>query len=175
MQTIMTKHGIPTATLALAVAFLNDADATTVTAFNAEFGLTPSRNDATAVARFAADAVLRGADTIGKVSGYVFKRMTGVVTAPAPIIIVAAPVVQTEDVTIVEVETLDAAPVVTLRGKRGRKKNGKSEFCKAVKVIQDSPATASRRLLLDCMVAAGIKEQSAVVYLWRYKTKGERE
>lgn len=175
----LSKHRIPATNIAAATNFLNSAPEATLVAFNAEFGLTPADEDALAVARFAADAVLRGAGAVDKVVAYVAKRMMGI--APKPVIaaspvIVGAPVVDTPEVVIAPVVELPAetAPVIKVKGKRGRKRLGNSDMCKAVAAIEGAPTGADRQTLLDCIIAAGIKQSSAVVYLWRYN-KGERE
>ncbi len=176
----LTKHRIPATNIAAASAFLNAAPEATLAAFNAEFGLTPDEDDALAVARFAADAVLRGAGAVDKVVAYVAKRMMGIapkpVIAASPVTVVGAPVVDTPEVVIapvVEIPT-ETAPVIKVKGKRGRKRLGNSDMCKAVAAIESAPTGADRQVLLDCIIAAGIKQSSAVVYLWRYN-KGERE
>ena len=78
MRNLLTKHGIPTDTLVNAVDFLNESDSCTVQAFNKEFGLNMRGDDALVAARFAADAVFRGATAVDKVVGYVAKRMFGI-------------------------------------------------------------------------------------------------
>jgi hypothetical protein len=172
MRDLLTKHGIPTDTLVSAVHFLNEAPDKTVKAFNAEFGLTPPAADALSAARFAADALFKGA-TVDKVAGYVGKRLLGLTPQPAPIIIAAAPpIVETETVTVVQVASEQSA-FPTVKGKRGRKKLGNSDMCKAVAAIESADKKADRQTILDCIVAAGIKKASAVVYLWRYNN-GER-
>lgn len=183
MRDLLTKHRIPATNIAAATAFLNAASDGTVAAFNSEFGLTPSREDAVAVARFAADAILRGAGAVDKVVAYVAKRMTGfapkpVVTA-SPVTVVGVPVVDTPEVIVAPV-VVNAAPSVKVPGKRGRKRLGNSDFCAAVAAIEAAPKGAERAVLLDCIMAqasskgGNIKQSSAVVYLWRYG-KGERE
>jgi hypothetical protein len=182
MRDLLTKYGIPTDTLVSAVHFLNEASEKTVKAFNAEFGLTPPAADALSAARFAADALsaarfaadalFRGA-AVDKVAGYVGKRLLGLTPQPAPIIIAAAPpIVETETVTVVQVASEQSA-FPTVKGKRGRKKLGNSDMCKAVTAIESADKKADRQTLLNCIVAAGIKQASAVVYLWRYNN-GER-
>lgn len=182
MRNLLTKHGIPTTTLAAAVEFLNSASDATVTAFNHEFGLYLTGDDGLTAARFAADAIFRGAGAVDKVVGYVGKRMTGqaVQAAPAPparVVMVGTPVVDTPEVTIVPVvvadETGDVAPVVKVAGRRGRKRLGNSDFCKTARIIDANPK-ADRETIKALVVAAGIKEASVPVYLWRYYTKGER-
>jgi hypothetical protein len=188
MRDLLTKHGIPTASLAAAVAFLNDAPASTITAFNAEFRLTPTDEDALSVARFAADAVFKGATAVDKVVGYVAKRMLGAAPAvdkPAPVVMTGVPVLADVDVVVAPVlppvVQKEAAPAVTVKGRRGRKRLGNSDFCKAVAAIESAPAGAERATLLDLICAQAsanggtIKRSSAVVYYWRYHTLGERE
>lgn len=182
MRNLLTKHGIPTTNLAAAVEFLNEAPESTANAFAAEFGLKMTGNEALTAARFAADAIFRGAGAVDKVVGYVAKRMTGMPASAAPVapvrvVMVGQPVVDNESVTIapvvVEAGTPTTAPTVKVKGKPGRKRLGNSDFCKAVAAIEASKSK-DRQALLDCIVAAGIKQTSAVVYLWRYN-KGERE
>jgi hypothetical protein len=189
MRNLLTKHGIPADTLSNAVEFLTSADDATVRAFNREFGLTMTGSDAVSAARFAADAIFRGAGAVDKVVGYVAKRMTGMAASAAPVaaervVMVGAPVVDSPEVVIVPVVTIPTSPSVTckdgkvtalkVKGKRGRKRLGDSDFAKVVGIIEANPK-AERQTVMDCIVAAGIKQSSAAVYLWRYHTKGERE
>lgn len=178
MRNILTKHGIAATNLRDAVEFLNSADDSKVEAFNREFGLHMSGADALSAANFAADAIFRGATAVDKVVGYVAKRMTGMAVQAAPVapermVVVGVPVVDTPEVTIVPVVVLSDAPVVSVKGRRGRKRLGNSDFAKVVGIIEAN-AGQERRTVLDCIVAQGIKDSSAAVYLWRYN-KGERE
>lgn len=172
MKHILTKHDFPTDTLRNAVDDMADASPVALAAFNAEFGIP---NDSLQAAQFAADAIFRGADTAEKVKAYVTKRLTVAPVVAAPVVMVGVPVLETESVSIVHVEPVTPLEPVTVRGKRGRKKNGSSDFCKALDAIQTAPAGASRRTVLDCIIAKGIKESSAVVYYWDYHTNGRRD
>lgn len=179
MRDILNKYGIPSNTLAAAVGFLNeqaeDEDSEVVTNFNAEFGLTPNWEDAGMVARFIVDAILRGAEDIAAVKGYVTKRLTGN-TPPSivgrPVVVAAAPVYEDSEVVVTAVE--DVAPAVAVKGKRGRKKNGLSAMCKAVAIIEGYAKGTERQTVLDALVSAGINKSSAAVYMWRYNN-GERD
>lgn len=171
MKNILAKHDFPTDTLRNAVNDMDGASPVALAAFNAEFGI---NSESLAAAQYAADAIFRGADTAEKVKAYVTKRTAAPPVVAAPVVVVGVPVLETADVTIVHVEPvtpLDAAPV---RGKRGRKKNGSSDFCKAMEAIEAAPPGSSRRALLDAIVAKSIKEASAVVYYWDYFTNGRR-
>lgn len=179
MRDILAKHGIPSNTLAAAVGFLNeqDEDSEVIESFNAEFGLTPNYQDATMVARFAVDAILRGAEDIATVKSYVGKRLTG--TSPPtvvgrPIVVAAAPVYEDAAVVVTPVEEDPTSIPVAVKGKRGRKKNGLSAMCKAVKVIEGFAAGTERQTIIDALIAANINKSSAAVYLWRYNN-GERD
>ena len=181
MRNLLTKHGIPDTTLIAAVDFLNVADEATVEGFIREFKLTMNGRDALAAARFAADAIFRGAGAVDKVVGYVAKMMTGFAPKPAaravPVTMTGGPVVDMSEVVLVPVEPTvreEVAPVIAVKGRRGRKRLGDSDFCKAVSAIEGAPKDIGREGLLNCIVAQGIKQSSAVVYLWRYN-KGERE
>lgn len=185
MRDLLTKYGIPSNTLVAAVNALNEASEETIEGFNREFGITTTGDDALSSARFAADAILRGADTTAKVVAFVGKRMLGqaaALAAPTSVMVVGQPVVDTPTVTIVPVEEqpvaveagAEAAPVVKVKGRPGRKRLGNSDMCKAVAAIESAPKGALRDEVLNCIIAAGIKKSSAVVYLWRYN-KGERE
>ena len=176
MLNLLNKHGIPADTISNAVCFLNSADDDIVTAFNHEFGLTMEGDDALSAARFAADAIFRGATSVAKVVGYVAKRMTGQADTPQAktVVMVGAPTVETA-VDIVQMHHTDPeGELVAVKGKRGRKRLGNSDFAKAVSIIQTNHL-ASRQTVIDCLIAANIKESSAAVYYWRYHTKGERE
>lgn len=188
MRSILLQQGIPADTLADAVSFLNSAPDEAIESFNAAFGLTPDDSDALAVARFAVDAIFKGAASVDKVVGYVAKRMLGVApkpdTKPAPVVMAGSPVVDNEDVTVVPVVVMPevreaTVPAIKVKGKRGRKRLGDSDMCTAVKAIETAPG-AERATLLDLICAqpskngGTIKQTSAVVYLWRYG-KGERE
>ena len=174
MRTILEQHTIPTTTIAAAVAAMTSMDDNLLVSFCNDFGLTPTADDALTTARFAADAVFRGAVDKAAVVAYVRKRLLGQAVVNAPIIVIGVPVVDTPDLTVVQVTDAEpdtsAAPV---KYGRGRRKNGKSDFCKAVATIEAAGAAASRETVLQCLVASGIKQTSAVVYLWRYG-KGER-
>lgn len=176
MRNLLTKHGIPTNTLTEALDFINESDTFSVQAFNKEFGLTMKGEDALVAARFAADAVFRGAASVDKVVSYVAKRMLGVAEkpapAPAPVTVVGPAVVDTPDVTIVPVVVMGESAVV-VKGRRGRKRLGNSDFCKTARIIDANPA-ADRDTIKALVIAAGVKEASVPVYLWRYHTKGER-
>lgn len=176
MRNLLTQYGIPSDNLRDAVEFLNAADYDTAEDFIAEFGLKLYGPDALSAARFAVDAVFRNADSTSKVVGYVSKMMTGGASrAPQrPVTIVGVPVVETETVTIVPVEPEANAPAIVVKGRRGRRRLGNSDFCKAVVAIEAAPKDGGREGILDCIIAAGIKRSSAVVYLWRYNN-GERE
>ena len=177
MREILTKHGIPTTNLMEVSEFISSADYPTIRDFNREFGLhIGGRDDAESAACFAADAILRGATSVDKVVSYVSKRMTGQAAKPEPrayTVVMAGPaVVDTPEVTIVPV-VVSKANTVTVKGRRGRKRLGDSDFCKAVSIIEANPK-ADRETLKACIIAAGINNSSAGVYLWRYG-KGERE
>lgn len=185
MRDLLTKHGIPDTNIAAATAFLNSAPDKTVHAFIDEFDLSLDNRDVLTAARFAADAILRDAGSVDKVVGFVRKRMTGFVQKPeAPVVsvttIVGEPVVDTPDVTIVPVIEAGPAIAVKVKGKRGRPRNGDSDFCRAVAAIEKVGPAAERDTLLAAVTAqqsskgGKIKQSSAVVYLWRYG-KGERE
>ncbi len=179
MRNLLTKHGIPTDTLSNAVGHLASVEDSVVEAFNREFGLTMRGNDALSAARFAVDAIFRGAEAVDKVVGYVAKRMTWMTekpaVKPAPVVMVGVPVVDTPEVTIVPVVVMDhAETAVVVKGRRGRRRLGNSDFAKAVGIIEANSGV-DRQTTIDCIVAAGIKESSAAVYMWRYHTKGERE
>ena len=185
MRDLLTKHGIPSDNLSAAVDFISAASEEKVSAFNAEFGFNLNDDDATTAARFAVDAIYRGAATVDKVVGHVAKRMTGApekaAAAPVTMVMAGPAAVDNSEVTVAPVEAVtegdgqtEAAPAVKVKGRRGRKRLGNSDFCKAVSIIQSLPANADRKTVLDCLVAQNIKQTSAVVYLWRYN-KGERE
>lgn len=185
MRNLLTKHGIPADSLPGAVDFISAASEDAVLAFNAEFGITMTGHDAFTAARFAVDGIYRGAAAVDKVVGYVAKRMTGApekaVQKPVTVVMAGAPVVDTPDVTVAPVVAVtesdgrtEAVPVIKVKGRRGRKRLGNSDFCKAVAALGALPATADRKTMLDCLVSKGIKRTSAVVYLWRYNN-GERE
>lgn len=183
MRDLLTKHRIPSTNIVAATDFLNAADASLVSAFIRDLGLNLSGNDALSAARFAADAILRGAGAVDKVVQYVAKRMTGTapkpVAAASPVRIVGEPVVDTPVVVVAPV-VIDKAPVIKVKGKRGRPRLGNSDFCTAVAAIEALGPKAERSALLAAVTAqasskgGNIKETSAVVYLWRYN-KGERE
>lgn len=184
MRNLLTLHGIPSDSINSAVEFLNSAPDATIQAFIKEFDLNLKGADALVAARFAADAIFRDAKAVDKVVGYVAKRMTGMAEKPATtpfrVVMVGGPVVDTSEVSVVPVVALgesdgraEVAPAMVVKGRRGRKRRGDSAMCKAVKAIEASGAK-EREALLQCIIAQGIKESSAVVYLWRYN-KGERE
>lgn len=177
MRDTLTKHGIPDTNVVAAVSFLNDADESVLNAFNHEFGLSPDEDDTLKVARFAATAVLNGAADVGAVKAFVSKRIIGIMPVlNAPVMVIGVPVVDTPEVTVTEVVEVSFDPTapVVVHGRKGRRKNGKSEFCKAVKVIEAQPEGVTRKTILDAIVAEGVKASSAIVYLWRYN-KGERD
>jgi hypothetical protein len=176
MLNVLTKYGIPTDTLVKAVNYLNDAPEAVIASLNSEFNLSPPKCDALATARFVADAIFRGA-TADKIPGYVGKRLLGQVPAPAPTVVVmnadALPVIdETEEYVVVQAAPTPEPALESVKGKRGRRKDGKSAMCKAVAIIEKN-AKADRHTILDAIVASGVKQTSAVVYLWRYN-KGER-
>jgi hypothetical protein len=188
MRSILLQQGIPAESLADAIDFLNSAPDATIEAFNAAFGMTPDDADALAVSRFAVDAIFKGAASVDKVVGYVAKRMLGIApkpeAKPSPVVMVGAPVVDNEDVTVVPVVVMpevreETVPTIKVKGKRGRKRLGDSDMCKAVAVIEATPGV-ERATLLELICAQPskggglIKESSAAVYLWRYN-KGERQ
>ena len=181
MRDLLNKHGIPADSLPEAVDFVSSASEDAVQSFNAEFGIKLSGLDAITAARFAVDAIYRGAGAVDKVVGYVAKRMLAgpekAAQKPSTVTTVGAPVVDTPEVTVAPVVPIvdgSAAPPVKVKGRRGRKRLGNSDFCKAVATIDAMAPGADRNTILDCIVASGIKRSSAVVYLWRYN-KGERE
>lgn len=183
MRDLLTKHRIPTTNIAAASGFLSSASDETVAAFISDLGLSLSGSDALSAARFAADAILRGAGSVDKVVGYVAKRMTGTAPKPAvatsPVRIVGEPVVDTPEVVVAPV-VMETAPAVKMKGKRGRPRLGNSDFCTAVAAIEAAPKGSDRATLLSLIAAQSsakggtIKDTSAIVYLWRYN-KGERE
>ena len=81
----------------------------------------------------------------------------------------------TDEVTIVPVVVLGEADgrTVVVKGRRGRRRLGNSDFCKTARIIDDNPK-ADRETIKALVIAAGVKEASVPVYLWRYHTKGER-
>lgn len=178
MRNLLTQYGIPDTNLRDAVEFLNVADGSVIESFTGNFGLNLYGNDALTAARFATDAILRGAATEDKVKGYVSKMMTGgAARVHQRVTIVGAPVVETDEVVIAPVEPVvreEVAPAIVVKGRKGRKRLGNSDFCKIVPVIEGAPKDAGRQGILNAIMAAGIKESSAKVYLWRYNN-GERE
>jgi hypothetical protein len=186
MRDLLTKHRIPATNIVAATDFLNSADDSVIRAFIGEFGLNLNGSDAIAAARFAADAILRGAGAVDKVVGYVSKRMTGFAPKPAPAVspvrIVGEAVVDTPEVIVAPVVEVraEAVPVIKVKGKRGRPRLGNSDFCTAVKAIEAVGPKAERAALLAAVTSqasskgGNIKQSSAVVYLWRYNN-GERE
>lgn len=177
MREILTKHGIPTTNLMEASEYLAAAYPPDVKRFILEFNLAfPDDDDSESAACFAVDAILRGATTVDKVVDFVAKRFSGQALKPEPrayTVVMAGPaVVDTPEVTIVPV-VVSKANAVTVKGRKGRRRLGDSDFCKAVSIIETNPK-ADRDTLKACIIAASINNSSAGVYLWRYG-KGERE
>jgi hypothetical protein len=178
MRDLLTKYGIPATNIADAAAFLNSASNGVVESFTKEFGLNLNTSESLTASRFAADAIFRGADTVGKVVGYVAKRMLG---GPAPkstgmvtMVLAGIPSVDNSNITVTPVMTINDAATAPIHGKRGRPRLGNSGFAKAVALLDTFGEEEERSVLLDCIIASGINEKSAMVYLWKYK-KGLRE
>lgn len=175
MRDLLTKHDIPDTTISAAVEFLNSAPDDAVESFTKEFGLSLNRTDTLSAGRFAADAILRGADSVDKVRGYIAKRMLG---SPAPPVITITPVtlagIPSVDNSLVTVTpmVMDEVPSAPIKGKRGRPKS--KAFANAATLLDGLAHKAERAVMLDCLVAAGINKSSAAVYVWRYN-KGLRE
>lgn len=180
MRTKLAEYGVPTASLPAAVEFLNTANEDKLTDICKGFGLTPKEADLLTTAKFIADACIRLGDggSVDKVVGHVRRKTLGMATTlpqpNAPVVVVGAPVVDSPEVTIAPVVPLATPEQEPVRRGRGRRKNGKSDFCKAVAIIENAGTGAERETVLKAMIAAGIKQNSAAVYMWRYHTKGER-
>ena len=177
MRHLLTKHGIPTTNLMEASDFITASYPPDVKRFLLEFTLAfPSDDDSESAACYAIDAILRGATSVDKVVAFVAKRFSGRDVKPEPrayTVVTSGPaMVDTPEVTIVPV-VVSGANTVTVKGRRGRKRLGNSDFCKAVSIIEANPE-ADRDTIKACIMAAGINSSSAGVYLWRYG-KGERE
>jgi hypothetical protein len=186
MRDLLTKHGIPATNLRDAVEFLTDKfendEELVVTTFLAEFKLTPQYDDMVSTAGHAVDAILRGAATVGKVVEHVGKRMIGlpvavdkpVIVPAAPVMVIADPVVDNEDVTVTPVATAPAA----VKGRKGRRKLGNSDYCRAVAILDKmlaDGAQATREQQKAALVAANMADKSANHYLWRYHKLGLRD
>ena len=178
MKTILNEFSINTERLDRACLSIDAMRTDIAQDFCGRFGLTPTYDDAHSTARYVADAVIRGADSVDKVVGYVRKKVMGQTVKPVtlnvPVTIVGVPIVDNESVTISAVTETDPQTAPVVRHGRGRRKNGKSDFCKAVAVIERLGASSNRDLLLNAMIADGLNKSSAAVYLWRYMSKGER-
>jgi hypothetical protein len=175
MRDFLTKYGISTDTLSAAVNSINAADDSVTKAFVAEFGMTLSGDDSRSAARFAADAILRGANSSDKVVGFVRKRIAGLsvanltFTAPVAASAPVAVVEEVEDVPVVTVTEDTTVPLVTVEVKRGRGRPRleNNDVAKAVAIIESmagSKLVEQRRAI----IAAGIHKSSANVYLWKY-------
>lgn len=179
MKTTLNEFSVNTERLDRACLTIEAMNREKVLDFCGRFGLTPAYDDAYSTARYVADAVIRGADSVDKVVGYVRKKVLGQTTKPvilnAPVTIVGQPIVDNEVVTITPVADTSPRTSPAVRYGRGRRKNGKSDFCKAVAVIERLGASTERDLLLSAMIADGLNKSSAAVYYWRYMTKGERD
>lgn len=176
MKELLKEYGIADTRLLDATKSIENISDDTLREFCGRFGLTPASADVPQTARLVADALLKGADSVDKVVGYVRKRMMGHVEKPvvlnAPVRIVGVPVVDNAEVIIAPVVPL--AAVATIRPGRGRRKNGRSDMCKAVALIEAAGEAADRDTILASLVAGGLNKSSAAVYLWRYN-KGERD
>lgn len=180
MRTKLASLGVPADSLSAAVEFLNKADRSLHVEVCTAFGLNFDGADALTAARFVADACIRLGDggSVDKVVGHVRRKMTGMApTLPppnAPVVVVGAPVVDNREVTIAPVIPLAKPQEEPVRRGRGRRKNGKSDFCKAVAIIEAN-MSGDRSVQIGALLKAGITKSSAAVYLWRYHTKGERD
>lgn len=134
---------------------LKNASTEEKVAFLAMFNLSASAvDDVDRVCRMVLDGMDAGAKTEHQIRKYMTSKMLGLNPTDDPF------------------EKIESNPVPTVET-RGRKKNGQSAFCKAVSLIQSSPAGTTRSVILDSLISAGIPPASAPVYLWRYN-KGER-
>lgn len=183
MKRLLIEYGIPMANMVEAMESVYHMSEKAQREFLQEFNLERVASDMVLPAtRFAVDAIHRGADTPQKVVAYVAKRLMGNPTVERPVQptvvsgpTLSAPVGDTgKTITATPVQPNAKVEGLVVKGRRGRKKLGNSDFCKAVGIIE-SNLGLSRKKVAELMVAANIKESSANVYLWRYHTKGERE
>jgi len=179
MRSKLTDLGIPADSLNAALEFLNTAPNALLSDLCVAFGLTPKLEDTLPTARFIADAAVRLGDggSVEKVVSHVRRKMLGIAPPPPAPVRVVGPTVKTiADVVIapvVEVKAdaveVEASPVVTPYAGRGRRRNGNSDFCKAVAIIE-ATGSAERGVRLAALLAAGYNKSSAGVYLWKYNS-----
>lgn len=171
LKALLVEHGITINSAARAVQDVNYLSPKAVKALVTDLGL--SVNDHVAAAKYAVNAILSGVEDLERIATYVYgKTPKAVVVVPSvyvsPSVTMVSPLGEINQ-GILPTHLIPNFEPVTVR--KARRKNGNSGFDRSKAILLANP-NATRDEQLKLLVAAGIVDKSAVVYLWRFN-KGE--
>lgn len=166
MQDILNDYNVNSTSVSRAVQSINGMDEATLTRFNLEFGLSGLPTDAIATAaKYAAHAVINGAETPEKVEAFVRSKLgpslEAIEVEASPNVTPPAPEQEAEQ------EVAPAADTAPKRG-RGRPKLAETAYDRARAIMEAQPDQSNRKALIEAVVNSGVKATSAAVYASRY-------
>jgi hypothetical protein len=164
------------ASVSRAVQTINDKPDATVKALVNEFHLEVAETDVDRAAKYIVHAILNAAQTSDAVVAHVYTRVPRY-KAPAAVAtpqynMTIAPFGAQVSVPEAEPDAPLATPVVMADAVSAVRNRAPSAFVSAVALLDDNK-TLARSAQIELLKTNGIKESSAVVYIWRYN-KGER-